>query len=450
MMRRLLGRMMRCLWGTVLLFWALPLAAQDFTTLKGHGGPVMGLAVSDAGQVASASFDNSVGLWQDGTPQWREGHDAAVVALNYTQAPLLFSGGDDFRLLLWHPDQPQPIEVTRHLGKVSDIAVAPDGSAIASAGWDGFVHLTTPERALDPLGAPPDSFETTVLRGHQSNVTAVGFSPQGALYSASSDGTLRLWERKGDTLDPRTIVKHGFGINVLIVEQEWICYGAVDGGTRVIARDSGQQIADLTLDRRPILAMDYHEGSGQLAVGDGHGYIMVVDTKTWRITRDFRAMRHGPVWALGFAPDGQTLYAGGLDDVIYAWPVALLDRLSAPKGSGQRSFLRDPATMSNGERQFMRKCSICHALTGGPSRKAGPTLHGVFGRAAGTVPGYSYSETLDGSDIIWSETSIDALFDLGPDHYIPGSKMPMQVIARPSDRADLITFLKSATLGDAK
>ena len=38
--------------------------AQDFTTLKGHGGPIMGLAVAEDGRVGSASFDNSVGLWR--------------------------------------------------------------------------------------------------------------------------------------------------------------------------------------------------------------------------------------------------------------------------------------------------------------------------------------------------------------------------------------------------
>ena len=101
--------------------------------------------------------------------------------------------------------------------------------------------------------------------------------------------------------------------------------------------------------------------------------------------------------------------------------------------------------MDNGERQFMRKCSICHALTDGPSRKAGPTLHGLFGRRAGTLPGYSYSPALGGADITWGPETIDALFDLGPDHYIPGSKMPMQVISAASDRADLVAFLRDAT-----
>ena len=135
--------------------------------------------------------------------------------------------------------------------------------------------------------------------------------------------------------------------------------------------------------------------------------------------------------------------------MVFSWPVALLDEYD-PAGGETRSFLRDAEAMPNGERQFMRKCSICHALEPGPSRKAGPTLHGVFGRRAGTVEGYFYSDTLSGSHIVWDETSIDALFDEGPDHYIPGSKMPMQVIAGAQDRADLVAYLREATKGNGQ
>lgn len=78
-------------------------------------------------------------------------------------------------------------------------------------------------------------------------------------------------------------------------------------------------------------------------------------------------------------------------------------------------------------------------------RRAGPSLHGVFGRRAGTLPGYLFSDTLQGSDIIWNDETINALFDEGPDHYIPGSKMPMQRITQAQDRQDLIAFLRRAT-----
>ena len=84
-------------------------------------------------------------------------------------------------------------------------------------------------------------------------------------------------------------------------------------------------------------------------------------------------------------------------------------------------------------------------MTPNGGRKAGPTLYRLFGRKAGVVPGYVYSEALTDTDLVWNEATIDQLFKLGPDHFTPGSKMPMQQIAGQDDRADLIAYLKSAT-----
>jgi cytochrome c len=429
---------MRPLWTALaLLCLAGPALAQQqgdgaaFTTLKGHGGPIMGIAVTPDGRVATASFDNSVGQWTGRTPRWREGHDAAVTALVARADGSLVSGGDDFRVLAW--DARGMREIHTHQGKVRGLAARP--GLIASASWDGTVAVHRPD-------APAQ-----VLTGHTAGVNAVAFASDSALYSAASDGTIRLWDL--ETGQGRVVVSHGFGINRLVLDAAagWLAYGAVDGVTRVIDLALEQEIRDLSLDRRPILAMAHHAATGQLAVGDGEGYIMMIDTARWRIMRDFRATRQGPVWALAFSRDGGMIYAGGLDDVAYGWPVEMLGTL-APGISGARSFLRDPETMSNGERQFMRKCSICHATEPGPSRKAGPTLAGIFGRAAGAVPGYPYSPVLRDAAITWDATSIDALFDAGPDHYIPGSRMPMQVIAAPQDRADLISWLKTATQPD--
>ncbi len=425
--------------------FATPLTAQEFFTLKGHGGPIMDIAVSPSGQIASASFDNSVGLWEGQTPTWLEGHRAAVTTLNYHDESELLSGGDDFQVLLWHPEMETPLQVSEHQGKVSAIAVSSDQRFIASAGWDGFINLTTMVQFLQTIDSPPVEFATRVLKGHRSNVTDVAFSPNDTLYSASSDGTLRVWEETGDNeLTSRVLVKHGFGINQIIVVDNWIAYGAVDGGTRIVDPETGAQIADFTLDRRPILAMAYHEPSHQLAVGDGQGYIMVIDMAALEITHDFRAARNGPIWALAFSPDGQNIHAGGIEDIVYSWPVDTLDK-HEPMSGITRSFLEDPDTLPNGERQFKRKCSICHTLTQGSARKAGPSLYGLYGRRAGTVPDYTYSETLNGSEIVWSPETINDLFDQGPDHYIPGTKMPMQRIAQQSDRDDLIDYLRVAT-----
>ncbi len=429
-----------------LIALALPSMAQanGFFTLKGHGGPIMDIALSPSGtQVATASFDNSVGLWENGTPRWLEGHDAAVVTLAYLRENVLLSGGDDFTLRLWDGADSAPI--TRHKGKITDIAVDPSGETVATASWDGTIGLWL---IVPSGGAQKWNVIGKTLSAHDGGVNAVAFSDDGQrLYSASSDGTIRLWRDGGQS--SRVLASNGFAINKLVLNESagWLAYGAVDGVTRIINPDTGAQIADFTLDRRPILAMALTPDGRHLAVGDGEGYIMVIDTREWRIARDFRATLRGPVWALAFSADGQTLYAGGLDDAAYAWSFDALDRVQ-PMGQSQRDFLRDPGEMSNGERQFTRKCSICHALTPSSARRAGPTLHRLFGRRAGTVPDYTYSDTLERSDIIWNDASIDALFDLGPDHYIPGTKMPMQRITRPQDRTDLVDFLRHATAGD--
>lgn len=132
---------------------------------------------------------------------------------------------------------------------------------------------------------------------------------------------------------------------------------------------------------------------------------------------------------------------------MYSWPLDGLKNGQQMLGDTP-DFLVPAEAVGNGERQYNRKCSICHALGPDGERRAGPTLHGIMGRDAGALDGYPYSDTLSTSDIVWNSDTIDALFDIGPDDYITGSKMPQQRITDPQDRADLIAFLQRATQKD--
>ena len=73
------------------------------------------------------------------------------------------------------------------------------------------------------------------------------------------------------------------------------------------------------------------------------------------------------------------------------------------------------------------------------------TKAGVFGRQAGTLEGYSYSDALVQSTIVWDETTINRLFKEGPDVVTPGTKMPIQRMKSDRDLRDLVAFLQSAT-----
>lgn len=421
---------------------ALPVVGQEFRVLRGHGGPIMDTAISpDGSHALTASFDNSVGYWNlaADTVSWLEGHNAAVKRVLFVGNDLAASAGDDFAIEVWDlASATHKFRLEGHLGQVMGLAASVELGVLASASWDGAVRLWD----------LTDGGELAVLEGHTGGVNDVAFTNGGkTLFSASADGTIRRWNTERWVTEG-VVVRHGFGVTRLLINERagWLAYGAVDGRTRVLSLADDEPLEELTWDRRPILALAASPDMNQIAVGDGEGYITVIDTAEWDILYDFRAAKKGPIWALSYSVDGQSLLAGGIDDEAYFWPLG--EESAGPlMANAERGFLRDPDSMTNGERQFRRKCSICHSLTADGGRRAGPTLFGLFGRKAGTVDGYTYSQTMADLDIVWSETTIDELFDLGPDHYVPGSKMPMQRIASPQDRNDLIEFLKDNTKG---
>jgi cytochrome c len=100
-----------------------------------------------------------------------------------------------------------------------------------------------------------------------------------------------------------------------------------------------------------------------------------------------------------------------------------------------QKMMGDPAA---GKVTFSR-CAICHAVAPGANR-IGPTLFGVVGRKAGTVPGFSYSGANVKSGIVWTEQKIFDYLE-NPQKLVPGTKMAFAGLPRPQDRADVVAYL---------
>jgi cytochrome c len=73
----------------------------------------------------------------------------------------------------------------------------------------------------------------------------------------------------------------------------------------------------------------------------------------------------------------------------------------------------------------------------------GPAHKGVFGRTAGKVSGYPYSEALKSSKVVWNNKTLN-LWLADPEKFIPGQKMGISV-PDANERADLIAYLKKAS-----
>ena len=88
-------------------------------------------------------------------------------------------------------------------------------------------------------------------------------------------------------------------------------------------------------------------------------------------------------------------------------------------------------------RTLFSRCAGCHAET--TQNKVGPGLAGVFGRVAGTAPGFRYSKAMVGYAKRWDDQTLDA-FLAAPATAVPGTTMLISVPSV-SDRADIIAYL---------
>ena len=105
------------------------------------------------------------------------------------------------------------------------------------------------------------------------------------------------------------------------------------------------------------------------------------------------------------------------------------------------SAAADPAQLKRGEEIYSR-CAACHSIEG---NRTGPQHCGLFGRKAGTAPGYTgYSDAMKASGIVWNARTLDR-FLRDPPRAVPGTAMTYAGVTDARERADLIAYLREAT-----
>lgn len=100
--------------------------------------------------------------------------------------------------------------------------------------------------------------------------------------------------------------------------------------------------------------------------------------------------------------------------------------------------------LANGAAVF-RKCRACHDAGPNARNKVGPVLNGVFGRMAGTLTDFNYSEamrTAGEKKLVWDEEMLNGYLE-SPSTYLPKTKMAFAGVKVEKDRADLIAYLKT-------
>lgn len=138
---------------------------------------------------------------------------------------------------------------------------------------------------------------------------------------------------------------------------------------------------------------------------------------------------------------------------IIHWNARITDgdvRMLAAWAHGISTASGSPATTANGvvagggdavhgKLVFEKRCTGCHSLT---ENREGPKLAGVFGRASGTVPGFSYSDALKKLKTVWNDRTLDQWL-ADPDAMVPDNDMEFHV-PKADERRDVIAYLKQS------
>jgi cytochrome c len=410
----------------------LPVAAH--AQLRGHGGPVRSVAVSPDGRSAlSGSFDTSAIRWsfeRNAAEQVLRFHESAVNAVTVLMDGRLASGGEDGKIAIWAPGSAQPARTFEgHTAPIVALAASPDGATIASASWDRTIRLW-------PLGGG----EPRILRGHDQNVNGVAFSNDGkTLVSAAYDATVRLWPLEGGA---PVIVTLPTPLNTVAIASDGEIAAAGADGKVYFLSSAGEKRGEVEVSETPIISIAISSDGALVAAAGIRGSVGIVERQGRRLARTLVGPGL-PVWSVAFFPDNRTLLTGGTDRMVRRWDASTGDHIGTVAMGGSDDPLAAHANDRGAE--VYKACIACHTLSPDEGNRAGPTLHGIFGRRIATLPGYNFSPALKKLDIVWTKETVAQLFDVGPMKYTPGTKMPEQRITSAEDRKALVDFLEKVT-----
>jgi cytochrome c len=127
-------------------------------------------------------------------------------------------------------------------------------------------------------------------------------------------------------------------------------------------------------------------------------------------------------------------------------PLAAVPADPAPVPPPELKARLAQADLAAGARYFERKCSQCHdgEKTGGHAK--GPFLWNVFGRKAGSIPGFDFSPAMKQANIVWDFATLD-YYLADTERAVPGRAMNFTGIADAALRAAVVVHV--SRLGDA-
>ncbi|MEI3648503.1 MAG: ribosome assembly protein 4 [Dolichospermum lemmermannii FEM_B0920] len=217
-----------------------------------------------------------------------------------------------------------------HESEVYSVGFSPDGKQLASGSFDKTIKIwdVTTGKVLNTLPS-----ERYANKGDEGSVSSVGFSPDGQqLASGSFDKTIKIWD-----------VTTGKVLNTLKGHESWVysvgfspdgqqlASGSVDKTIKIWDVTTGKVLNTLKGHEGFVYSVGFSPDGKQLASGSEDKTIKIWDVTTGKVLNTLKG-HESRVWSVGFSPDGKQLASGSFDNTIKIWDVTTGKVLNTLKG----------------------------------------------------------------------------------------------------------------------
>jgi WD40 repeat protein len=324
-------------------------AYQELQTLNGHRADVRSVAFSpDGTRIVTGSNDGTAKVWDADT--YRElrtlmGHRKQVTGVAFSaDGSRLVTASEDTTARVWDARTYQELHTLKgHNGAVTSVAFSPDGSRLVTGSGDSTAKIWDAETYR----------ELHTLKGHLDSVRGVTFSPDGTrIVTASADKTARVWESVTYE-EVHTLKGHRNQVVSVAISPDGrrVVTGSSDSTARVWVADRSQELPPgnrRTPERSPQIPTLWGHGDGVCAIAFSPDSKRIVTgssgndrdktAKVWDADtcRELHTLsgHNGDLKSVGFSPDGTRIVTGSSDGTAKVWDAGTYRELHTLAGHG--------------------------------------------------------------------------------------------------------------------